>query len=360
MPACLEDAWEHHCFDLVGLVLQAQKKHRVAVFGKYALRFRNDCVEQHAIRFFCFNVADGVLPFFRRSSLKLVERMSGYVEAQEFFFPFEFFLHGCWRGIQKPKRGNRRFVRHEGKKRRLVLHFCAAEITRVLEYQINVFKYLVSLGERVEGSAFGERFDRFFIERARIGAFQKVLERGERPVFFALLDERVGNSLAKVFDGEKPETDFFVGVFYHRKVLERSVDVRRQNGDVHSSAFGDHDRYRFDVSGLRGEHCAHVFGGEMRFHVRGLIRHPSICGRMRLTETVSLERFEQVPNFFRLSLGHRTMCLAARNKNIMLLCHFCRNFFPHRLSKFINGFPVVPRKFHGGEKQIILIYQNAV
>ena len=73
------------------------------------------------------------------------------------------------------------------------------------------------------------------------------------------------------------------------------VHVGRQTGDGKTLCFRDHAGDFFRVARACRHERSHIFRRMVRFHVRGLIGHLSIGGRMRFVEAVCGEGLDELP-----------------------------------------------------------------
>src|SRR3989338_9160456 len=101
------------------------------------------------------------------------------------------------------------------------------------------------------------------------------------------------------------------------------------------------------VTRLCCEYGCHIFGGEVGFHVGGLVGYSAIACGMSFVETVSGKWFDPVPKLGGFFERPTAMLYTATDKSLLLRLHFCRDFFTYRFSEFVCLSPTIASYVNG-------------
>ena len=189
--------------------------------------------------------------------------------------------------------------------------------------------------QAVEGAAFDKALENFAVHRAGIEARTEILQRAEGAAFFPFGNGGFHRACADIFDGCQPEANARAvglgGEFQHA-----GVDIRRQHGNLHASALGDHHGETVGIVGIEGEHGGHELTRKMGLQVGGLVGNPAIRGAVGFVESVLGEFLDKPED----GVGHFgwdvVVRAAALDEAFALLLHLFGVLFPHRAAEQVG------------------------
>ena len=136
----------------------------------------------------------------------LIERMSGDVESEHFFFAGELFLAGPILHLGQRVLGRRLFFDQRGEQSGLsafpILVRAGAGFHGAVDHR---HELRARTFQRIHGAGLDEAFDHAPVHRAQVDALAEFVERAERAVFQARLDDRFDRASAYVLDGAEAE-----------------------------------------------------------------------------------------------------------------------------------------------------------
>ena len=126
----------------------------------------------------------------------------------------------------------------------------------------------------IEGAAFNQALNNPFVYLFQINPFAKIEERF-KAFFPAAGDNGFDGAFTDIFDGHQPEADLGP---VHRECYLTFIYIRRQNGYVVITTFGN--KFDHTICGMHftGQQSGHKFHRIMRFKIGGLVSNQGIGG----------------------------------------------------------------------------------
>ena len=149
---------------------------------------------------------------------------------------------------------------------------------------------------RIERARLDERLDHTLVAGLARHAEGEIVQRGERPVLLAFLDDELDYLLAHALESRQAEAH---ALGNGREITAGLVDVWRQHGDAVLLARVDVVDDLVGLARVAGEHGRHVLVGVMRLEPGRLHGEDAIGGRVRLVERVLGELEDIVPDGLR-------------------------------------------------------------
>ena len=169
-----------------------------------------------------------------------------------------------------------------------------------------VHELLARVARRVERPALDERFQRLAVVAFRVQAVHEVVQRRERPVRLALLDDGLGHVRAHAAHAHQAEAHALVG---GRELGVGRIDVRRQHGNARVVAACDVADQTVGVAHVGRQHGRHEVVRVVRLQVRRAHDQDGVGGRVRFVERVLSEFLRVFPDllrdFQRIAVLHR-------------------------------------------------------
>ncbi len=165
------------------------------------------------------------------------------------------------------------------------------------------------VAERIKAARLDEGIDGTFVADTDLNLVKEVRERGERPLLLPGGPDRVDDRCPDVANGTQPEAN--VGTD-RCEIQGRLVDVWRQHADPHLAAFRQIHCHLVLVVPDGGEQGGHELGWIVRLQISGPERHDTVAGGVRLVESVTGEREQNVPDRLR---GRRRVALVVHTRH---------------------------------------------
>ena len=165
---------------------------------------------------------------------------------------------------------------------------------------------LAGMAEGVEGAALDEGFDAALVQHRGVHPFDELVERGERAVAVALVDDERDQPFADVADGRQPERDqpaaprrqrhLWRGLLHGQggEVRRGQVDVRGQDLDAHGPAVRQVHRGLLQAGLDAGEQAGQVLHRVVGLQVGRLVGDEPVAEGVALGEGVVGEALDDV------------------------------------------------------------------
>ena len=274
---------EHRHLDGAGHVLQGEEGHPVAALGRRLLD-RRDVTEERDARAVAAGSQLGGRGDAERlgHALEAGQRVARDVEAEDFLLVPQALIvlplgHDGGRLRLARRRGRRR---QQIEERGLALGALALLALAGFEREIALGQQVrAGQPERVERAGLDQALDHAPVDQAQVDAHAEVLQRRERAVLGARLEDRLHRGLADVLDGGQAEPDRVAG---HAEAHLRGVDVGRLHADAHRPAFLDVLHDLVGVAHFRRQQGRHELDRVVGLEVGGLIRDEPVGRGVRV------------------------------------------------------------------------------